>query len=137
GDTLGEMTSPGAAGFQSGDAAVAGASPDEVEQAQEASVIKLVNDILIEAIKERATDVHIEPYERELTVRYRIDGILQRANVPPTINRFAAAIISRLKIMANLNIAEKRKPQDGRISFRFRTPGVPLDQSTGGGEYDL
>ncbi|MBX3402067.1 MAG: type II/IV secretion system protein [Phycisphaeraceae bacterium] len=98
----------------------------EVEQAQEASVIKLVNDVLAEAITERATDVHIEPYERELTVRYRIDGVLQRANVPPTINRFAAAIISRLKIMASLNIAEKRKPQDGRITFKHK-----------GREYDL
>ncbi|MBX3375721.1 MAG: type II/IV secretion system protein [Phycisphaeraceae bacterium] len=131
GDTLTELT--GAAGEASqagGDAAA-----EEIEQAQEASVIKLVNEILIEAIKDRATDVHIEPYERELIVRYRIDGVLQRANVPPTINRFAAAVISRLKIMANLNIAEKRRPQDGRITFRHRMPGVPLDQS--GGEYDL
>lgn len=129
GDTLGEMT--GAAGAVTVDPA----SSDEIEQAQEASVIKLVNEILIEAIKDRATDVHIEPYERELIVRYRIDGVLQRANVPPTINRFGAAIISRLKIMANMNIAEKRRPQDGRITFRHRMPGQPLDQS--GGEFDL
>jgi general secretion pathway protein E len=82
-----------------------------------------VNDLLTEAIAERATDVHIEPYEHELAVvRYRIDGVLQRANVPPSINRFGAAIISRLKIMANLNIAEKRKPQDGRITFKARRP---------------
>ncbi|MCH8271097.1 MAG: type II/IV secretion system protein, partial [Planctomycetes bacterium] len=67
----------------------------------------------------------------ELVVRYRIDGILQRANVPPTINRFGAAIISRIKIMANLNIAEKRTPQDGRISFRRRTREHGLE------EYDL
>ena len=97
---------------------------DEIEQAQEASVIKLVNDILLEAIRERATDVHIEPYEHRLIVRYRIDGVLQRANVPETINRFAAAIISRLKIMANLNIAEKRKPQDGRITLKQRVPNA-------------
>lgn len=119
GDTLDEM----AAGAPTNGAAVADASLEEVEAAQEASVIKLVNDLLIEAIKERATDVHIEPYERELIVRYRIDGVLERANVPPTINRFGAAIISRLKIMANLNIAEKRKPQDGRITFRHRADG--------------
>jgi general secretion pathway protein E/type IV pilus assembly protein PilB len=129
GDTLGEMTG------QATPIAADPASAEEIEQAQEASVIKLVNEILIEAIKDRATDVHIEPYERELVVRYRIDGVLQRANVPPTINRFGAAIISRLKIMANLNIAEKRRPQDGRITFRHRTPSQPLDQS--GGEYDL
>lgn len=99
-----------------------GADDDEIEQAQEASVIKLVNDILLEAVRERATDVHIEPYEHRLIVRYRIDGVLQRANVPETINRFSAAIISRLKIMANLNIAEKRKPQDGRITLKQRLP---------------
>lgn len=120
GDTLDAM----AAGADIKDAA-AGIKPgsEELEAAQEASVVKLVNDILAEAISLRATDVHFEPYEHELTVRYRIDGILERANVPVTINRFAAAIISRLKIMASLNIAEKRRPQDGRITFRDRTPG--------------
>ncbi len=102
---------------------------DEAELAQEASVIRLVNDLLFEAIEARATDIHIEPYERELIVRYRIDGVLQRANVPVAINRFRAAIISRLKIMANLNIAEKRRPQDGRITLR-RAGGR-------GGEFDL
>ena len=101
---------------------------DEIEQAQEASVIKLVNDLLIEAINERATDVHIEPYERELIVRYRIDGVLQRANIPATINRYASAIISRLKIMATLNIAEKRKPQDGRISFSHRNKDGRIEE---------
>ncbi len=120
-DTLDEMS----AGLEAKPAGVDPAAA-EVEQAQEASVIKLVNDLLAEAVAERATDVHIEPYEHELAVRYRIDGVLQRANVPPTINRFAAAIISRLKIMASLNIAEKRKPQDGRITFK-----------TKGKEYDL
>ncbi|RMH10999.1 MAG: type II/IV secretion system protein [Planctomycetota bacterium] len=105
----------------------AGDSP-EIEQAEEASVIKLVNDILVEAVNERATDVHIEPYEDELVVRYRIDGILQRANVPATINRFGAAIVSRLKIMANLNIAEKRKPQDGRITFVHRPANGPAQE---------
>ncbi len=96
---------------------------DEVEQAQEASVIKLVNDLLAEAIGDRATDVHIEPYEHELAIRYRIDGVLHRANVPPTIHRFMSAIVSRIKIMASMNIAEKRRPQDGRITFRHRVPG--------------
>lgn len=118
GDTLDAMS----AGME--DPAIeAAAHVDEADQAQEASVIKLVNDVLTEAISERATDVHIEPYEHELVVRYRIDGVLQRASVPPSINRFGAAIISRLKIMGNLNIAEKRVPQDGRISFRARLPG--------------
>ncbi|MBL9001879.1 MAG: Flp pilus assembly complex ATPase component TadA [Phycisphaerae bacterium] len=110
-------------------AAVEAKPADEAEQAQEASVIRLVNDLLSEAVAERATDVHVEPYEHELIVRYRIDGVLQRANVPSTINRFAAAIISRLKIMANLNIAEKRRPQDGRITFRHRPQsGGPVQE---------
>jgi type II secretory ATPase GspE/PulE/Tfp pilus assembly ATPase PilB-like protein len=105
------------------------ANTDELEAAQEASVVKLVNDILTEAVAERATDVHVEPYEHDLIVRYRIDGVLQRANVASTITRFGPAIISRLKIMANLNIAEKRKPQDGRITFRARVPGKPPEET--------
>ncbi len=123
GDTLDELAA-GLAPLQ-----VDGGSKDEVEQAQEASVIRLVNDILAEAVTERATDVHIEPYEKELAVRYRIDGVLQRANVPPSINRFGAAIISRIKIMASLNIAEKRKPQDGRITFKHKRQDFDLRAS--------
>jgi len=96
------------------------AGSDDIEQAQTASVIKLVNDLLLEAIRERATDVHIEPYEDSLEIRYRVDGVLTQAGVPPTVNRFRNAIISRLKIMASLNIAEKRKPQDGRITLRVK-----------------
>lgn len=88
------------------------------EQAQEASVVRLVNEILVEAVDSRASDVHIESQAAGLVVRYRIDGILHTQPVPPEINRFQAAIISRLKIMARLNIAEKRLPQDGRIKLR-------------------
>jgi general secretion pathway protein E/type IV pilus assembly protein PilB len=91
---------------------------DLVEMAQEASVIKLVNEIFLEAIGERASDIHIEPYENDLHVRFRIDGVLQPASVPPQIRSFQAAIISRIKIMSNLNIAEKRLPQDGRIKLQ-------------------
>ncbi|HEX3600878.1 MAG TPA: ATPase, T2SS/T4P/T4SS family [Lacipirellulaceae bacterium] len=88
------------------------------EEAQEASVIRLVNEILIEAIESRASDVHIESQAAGIKIRYRIDGLLHPQPVPPEINRFQAAIISRLKIMARLNIAEKRLPQDGRIKLR-------------------
>src|SRR4029079_8215909 len=88
------------------------------EEAQEASVIRLVNEILVEAIDSRASDVHIESQAAGIKVRYRIDGILHHQPTPPEINRFQAAIISRLKIMARLNIAEKRLPQDGRIKLR-------------------
>ena len=86
--------------------------------AQEASVVRLVNEILLEAIESRASDVHIESQATGLVVRYRIDGMLQPQPVPQEINRFQAAIISRLKIMARLNIAEKRLPQDGRIKLK-------------------
>ncbi len=88
------------------------------EMAQEASVIRLVNEILLEAIESRASDVHIESQEAGLVIRYRIDGILQPQPVPPEIHRFEAAIVSRLKIMSRLNIAEKRLPQDGRMKLR-------------------
>ena len=93
-------------------------SENILEMAQEASVIKLVNEIFMEALNERASDIHIEPYENGLSVRYRIDGVLQPASVPPEIRRFQAAIISRIKIMAHMNIAEKRLPQDGRINLQ-------------------
>ncbi|MHC4716479.1 MAG: type II secretion system ATPase GspE [Planctomycetota bacterium] len=92
---------------------------DLLEMAQEASVIKLVNEVFLEAIKERATDIHIEPYENDLIIRYRIDGVLQQTAMPVQIRRFQAAIISRIKIMAHLNIAEKRLPQDGRIQVKM------------------
>ncbi len=88
------------------------------EMAQEASVVRLVNEILLEAIETRASDVHIESQPSGLAIRYRIDGMLQTQPVPAEINRFQAAIISRLKIMARLNIAEKRLPQDGRMKLR-------------------
>ena len=90
------------------------------KQAQDASVVKLVNEFLVEASNERASDIHIEHEEEGLRVRYRIDGLLQEQKLPPQINRFAAAIVSRLKIMARLNIAEKRLPQDGRIKMRVQ-----------------
>jgi general secretion pathway protein E len=88
------------------------------EEAQEASVVRLVNEILVEAIESRASDVHIESQASGLKIRYRIDGMLHPQPVPPEISRFQAAMISRLKIMARLNIAEKRLPQDGRIKLR-------------------
>ncbi|MEX0643318.1 MAG: ATPase, T2SS/T4P/T4SS family [Pirellulales bacterium] len=95
------------------------------EEAQEASVVRLVNEIMLEAIESRASDVHIESQASGMKVRYRIDGLLHSQPVPPEINRFQAAIISRLKIMARLNIAEKRLPQDGRI--KLRTAGREID----------
>ena len=88
------------------------------EMAQQASVIRLVNELLLEALQQQASDVHIEPGERGLKVRYRVDGMLRVQSVPPEINQFYAAIVTRLKIMSRLNIAEKRLPQDGRIELK-------------------
>ncbi|WP_339731149.1 GspE/PulE family protein [uncultured Gimesia sp.] len=89
------------------------------DMAQAASVIRLVNEVLIEALQQQASDVHIEPHESGLVVRYRVDGLLRVQSMPPEINHFYSAIITRLKIMAHLNIAEKRLPQDGRIKLRI------------------
>jgi general secretion pathway protein E len=88
------------------------------EMVQEPSVVRLVNEILMEAVEARTSDIHIEAQASGLKLRYRIDGVLQRQPLPPELNRFQAAIISRLKIMAKMNIAEKRIPQDGRIKIR-------------------
>ncbi len=91
---------------------------EDAEEASQASVVRLVNEILTEAIEARASDIHIEAQENCLKIRYRIDGVLQRQSTPPEMNQFQAAIVSRLKIMAKMNIAEKRIPQDGRIKLR-------------------
>jgi type II secretion system protein E len=96
------------------------------ESSEDASIIRFVNQILLEAYRDRATDIHIEPYEDELKVRYRVDGILYDTKVPPTTKAFQSAIISRVKIMANLNIAERRLPQDGRIRIKIGDQEVDL-----------
>ncbi len=90
-------------------------SADLGDEKIDASIIKFVNELLQEAIEAGATDIHVEPFEDELRVRYRIDGVLHQIPTPPSIRGFQPAIVSRVKIMANLNIAEKRLPQDGKI----------------------
>ncbi|MEX6676812.1 type II secretion system ATPase GspE [Pseudomonas sp. W2Oct36] len=96
--------------------------------ASEAPVIRLVNLILQRAVEQRASDIHIEPFESQLKVRYRIDGVLHEAEAPPSSS--SAAIISRLKIMARLDIAERRLPQDGRIMLRIQGKELDLRVST-------
>ncbi|MBV9491461.1 MAG: type II/IV secretion system protein, partial [Verrucomicrobia bacterium] len=91
----------------------------------EASVVKFVNQILREALDQRATDIHVEPMADELRIRYRIDGVLHEVPVPPNIKVLQASVISRLKIMAHLDIAERRLPQDGRINLELE--GEPID----------
>jgi len=93
---------------------------------EDASIINFVNQVLMEAYRDRATDVHIEPFEDELQVRYRIDGVLHETKVPPAIKNFQSAIISRIKIMANLDISERRLPQDGRIRIKIGDDKVDL-----------
>jgi len=96
--------------------------------ASEAPVIRLVNLLLTKAVESRASDIHIEPFENRLIVRYRIDGVLHEVESPP--RRLSAAIISRVKIMANLDIAERRLPQDGRIKLRIQGKEIDLRVST-------
>jgi len=98
---------------------------DLTHAAHDASIIKFVNQVMAEALESRATDVHFEPFENQLRVRYRIDGVLVEANIPPQVRKFHAAIVSRLKILSHLDIAEKRLPQDGRI--RLKIAGREID----------
>ena len=107
-------------------------SDDDVERlkdlASEAPVIRLVNLLIGKAVEARASDVHLEPFENRLRARYRIDGVLREVEAPP--NRFSAAMVSRIKIMARLNIAERRLPQDGRIRLAVRGKEIDLRVST-------
>jgi type II secretion system protein E len=107
------------------------ASDKEItEDDQEASVIKFVNQVVWEAHKDRATDIHFEPQEDELRIRYRIDGILHQTPMPPQLKRYQAALISRIKVMSGMNISEKRLPQDGRINVRIKGEEIDIRVST-------
>lgn len=101
---------------------------DEVDQ--EASVMKFVNQIIWEAYQDRATDIHLEPMENDLRIRYRVDGVLHQTPVPPHLKRFQPAIIARIKVMSNMDIAEKRLPQDGRINVRIKGEEIDVRVST-------
>src|SRR5271168_2431761 len=92
----------------------------------EASIIRFVNQVLKDAIELRASDIHLEPFEDEFRIRYRIDGELQEVSVPAQLKRFQPAIVSRVKILSHLNIAEKRLPQDGRIKIRLANNEVDI-----------
>ena len=120
GDTIGELVRLQAEEGEDDDylQSLASLETAELGDAQAPSVIRLVNELLVEAVEQRASDVHIEPAEQGLTIRFRIDGVLGIQPTPPELRQFAAAIVTRLKIMARMNIAEKRLPQDGRINMR-------------------
>ena len=120
GDTIGELVRLQEEDDEDDDylQSLASMETAELGDAQAPSVIRLVNELLVEAVEQRASDVHIEPAEAGLTIRFRVDGVLRVQPTPPELRQFAAAIVTRLKIMARLNIAEKRLPQDGRINMR-------------------
>ncbi len=113
-----------------GNAMVPGMASDLDADSEEASVVRFVNELLSESIRERASDIHIEPFEKNLRIRYRIDGILYEIPVPETLRHLHTAIVSRIKIMANLNIAEQRLPQDGRIKVKTSPRELDLRIST-------
>jgi type II secretory ATPase GspE/PulE/Tfp pilus assembly ATPase PilB-like protein len=113
---------------ESGLAPVAGAN--EIEADADAAVVRFVTEVITQAMTENATDIHFEPQEGELTIRYRVDGLLVPVPLPENLLRFQDAIISRLKIMARLNISEKRLPQDGRIDFRANGAALDIRVST-------
>ncbi len=98
---------------------------DLSKAAEDASIIRFVNQILTEALATRATDVHVEAFEDQMKVRYRVDGNLVEASIPPEVRKYHAAIVSRIKILSHLDIAEKRIPQDGRI--RVKIAGRDID----------
>src|SRR4029450_1725393 len=101
---------------------------DLLDASDEAPIIKLVNSLLFRAVKQKASDIHVEPFERDLVVRFRIDGVLYDIMHPP--KKTQNSVISRIKIMANLNIAEKRLPQDGRIRIKIAGKDIDLRVST-------
>ena len=97
---------------------------------QEASIIRFVNQVILQARKSRATDIHFEPQEDNLRIRHRVDGILHNMPLPPALKKLQAALISRIKVMSGMNIAEKRKPQDGRINVKIRDEEIDIRVST-------
>jgi len=123
-DTIDTLAEEGA-GFQVVDEG-AEDDGDLDSKAEDASIIRFVNQFLKDAIELRASDIHLEPFEAELRIRYRIDGVLQEVPVPAQIKRFQPAIVSRVKILSHLNIAEKRLPQDGRIKVRIEDAEVDI-----------
>lgn len=102
----------------------------DADEDEEASVVKFVNQIIREALQQRATDIHVEPLHDNLRIRYRIDGLLVDVTVPDNIKSLQSSVIARLKIMSHLDIAERRLPQDGRINLQFEGGGIDVRVAT-------
>ena len=125
---FGEQERSGDSGFGPGDADDAAQIEHLRDMASEAPVIRLVNNMIAQALERRSSDIHLEPFEKEFRIRFRVDGILHNQDPPP--RELRAAVISRIKLMARLNIAERRLPQDGRIKIRVMGHEVDLRVST-------
>ena len=122
-DTIGTLDEE--KGFEVLDENAEDTNIDEAAE-DEASIIRFVNQVLKDAIELRASDIHLEPFEDEFRIRYRIDGVLQDVSVPAQLKRFQPAIVSRVKVLSHLNIAEKRLPQDGRLKIRLDNAEVDI-----------
>ncbi|MFH1201671.1 MAG: GspE/PulE family protein [Candidatus Omnitrophota bacterium] len=123
-ETLEEMIIEKGTGYQ--EAVSISKAEDLTTMAEDASIVKFVNQIMLEALKDRATDIHMEPFENQFRVRFRIDGILYDITIPPSIRIFNQAIVSRIKIMSSLDIAEHRLPQDGRMKIKVEEKELDL-----------
>jgi len=129
-DTLQKIASQVSAGSGRAERQAQEKVEDLEKLAEDASIIKLVNQIILQAFRKRATDIHLEPYRSGVSLRYRVDGILYEEEVPAEIRNFINAIISRIKIMSNLNIVERRLPQDGRAVVKVAEQVLDLRIST-------
>ena len=119
------------------DTAPARITEDISARVNEASVISFVNQVILQAVKDRSTDIHFEPYETYMRIRERVDGILYEVPIPPDLVRLHQAVVSRIKVMAHLDIAERRLPQDGRIKVRLSADGATAKGKNGSQELDL
>lgn len=129
-NTINKRFGVGSGSLAESDLGEDGESGHEEEEDENTAIIRFVNEVFSQAIRDRATDIHVEPRRDTLNIRYRIDGQLVPVIVPENLIRFQSAIISRVKIMARLNISERRKPQDGRITFTNKGDDIDIRVST-------
>src|SRR6185503_3528394 len=128
GDILAQLGADTDIAREAGEAAASENAAEMVDLANEVPIVRFVNLVIFQAIQDRASDIHFEPFEDEFKIRYRVDGALYEMAPPP--KHLALPVISRLKVMANLNISERRLPQDGRINFPIANRQIDLRVST-------
>ncbi len=125
-----EFFGVGSESFQDDEEELDDAVADTEEEDQDAAIIRFVNEIIHQAVEDKATDIHIEPQAEELRIRYRVDGGLVSIPVPDSLRHYQDAVISRMKIMAKINISERRRPQDGRINYKSAESELDIRLST-------